>query len=178
MKNAIWATFYHYSSTDKKRQHAKCPQSEDSWCSYQRATTKRSVKKCKHDYQPLPKDVLSAIKPVYQDLSSDALLERCVGGFTQNINESYNQLIWKISPKVLPGGSLLQMMMALGIRCRPNSHNFAEKADGIRVTLADKRVRNATREGRDSRRQSIIDYLEAAEDASGLLYGPGIDDSV
>ena len=69
-------------------------------------------------------------------------------------------------------------MMALGIGCELNSHNFAEKADGIRVTLADKRARDATREERASRRQSNIDYLEAAEDAEGLLYGPGIDDSV
>ena len=88
----------------KKRQHAKCPQGEDSWCSYQRAAAKGSVKKFKHDYQPLPEDVLSVIKSIYQDLSSDALLERCVGGSTQNTNESYNQLIWKISPEVRPGG--------------------------------------------------------------------------
>ena len=156
------------------------------------------MKKFKHDYQPLPEDVLSAIKPIYQDLSSDALLKRCVGGFTQNTNKSYNQIIWKLSPKVLPGGSvvvqlaaniaacvfnegsasLLQMMMALRIECGQNSHNFAEKADSIRVTLADKWARDVTREGRASRQQSNIDYLETAEDAEGLLYGPRIDDSV
>ena len=59
------------------------------------------------------------------------------------------------------------MMMALGIGCGPNSHNFAENADRIRVTLADKRARVATREGRASRRQLNIDYLEAVEDAEG-----------
>ena len=30
MKNAIWATFYHYSSTDKNPQHHKCPSGDDS----------------------------------------------------------------------------------------------------------------------------------------------------
>ena len=33
------------------------------------------------------------------------LMERCVGGFTQNNNETYNQLIWKITPKIVPCGS-------------------------------------------------------------------------
>ena len=41
------------------------------------------------------------MKPIYNDLSQDSLLERCVGGFTQNNNKSLNQLIWKISPKIM-----------------------------------------------------------------------------
>lgn len=31
--------------------------------------------------------VLDAIKPIYEDLSKDALPERCIGSFTQNNNE-------------------------------------------------------------------------------------------
>ena len=30
MKNVIWATYYHYSSTDENLQHSKCPIGEDS----------------------------------------------------------------------------------------------------------------------------------------------------
>ncbi|KMQ83416.1 hypothetical protein RF55_20114 [Lasius niger] len=93
MKNAIWATFYHYSSTDTHPQHSKCPSGSNSWCSWQRASTSDELASFKHDYKALPKDVLDAIKPIYEDLSSDNLLERCVGGFTQNNNESFNQLI-------------------------------------------------------------------------------------
>lgn len=37
MKNAIWATFYHYNSTDENPQHSKCPEGVESWCEYQRA---------------------------------------------------------------------------------------------------------------------------------------------
>ena len=44
------------------------------------------------------------MKPIYNDLSKESLLERCVGGFTQNNNESLNQLIWKISLKIMSGG--------------------------------------------------------------------------
>ena len=36
---------------------------------------------------------------VFTAISKDELLERYLGGFTQNSNESYSQLIWKLSPK-------------------------------------------------------------------------------
>lgn len=59
----------------------------------------------KHDYLFLPPDVAEAIFTIYTHLSDKKLLERCVGGFRQNNNESCNQLIWKITPKILPCGS-------------------------------------------------------------------------
>ncbi|EFN61675.1 hypothetical protein EAG_12982, partial [Camponotus floridanus] len=111
MESAIWATYNHYSSTDEAPHHEKCPPGSDSWCEWQRAYAalpkdkKNEIVDFKHTYEPLPPDVLEAIKPIYVDLSKRELLDRCVGGFTQNNNESY-QLIWKISPKSLPGGAL------------------------------------------------------------------------
>lgn len=57
------------------------------------------------------------MKPIYKDLSEDELLERCVGGFTQNNNESFNQLIWKITPKILPDGSKIVNIPALVAAC-------------------------------------------------------------
>lgn len=63
MHKAIWATFYHYSSTDANQCHEKCPTGEESWCAYQRA--KARDKAFKHDYNSLPPNVLKAIKPIY-----------------------------------------------------------------------------------------------------------------
>lgn len=83
MKNAIWATFFHYSSTDENPHHKKCPSGADSWCEWQKAAAANALDSFKHTYSALPEDVLNAIKPIYEDLSKDALLERCVGGFTQ-----------------------------------------------------------------------------------------------
>lgn len=43
------------------------------------------------DYEHKPaicNEVFEAIKPVYEELSNDDLLTRCIGGFTQNNNES------------------------------------------------------------------------------------------
>ena len=88
---------------------------------------------------------MKAIEPIYNDLSKNKLLERCLGGFTQNSNESYNQFIWKLSPKHLPGGavpvgiaaylsacifnegqaSILKVFKWLGVPCGSNSHEFS-----------------------------------------------------
>ena len=151
-----------------------------------------------HSYKPLPADVLKAIEPIYNDLSKDELLERCLGGFTQNSNESYNQLIWKRSPKHLPRGavpveiaaylsacifnegqaSILKVVEGLGVPCGSNSHEFVENADEKRVSLAEQRAQNATREARMARRQHQLDFLEAASSSDQTLYGPGIDDDL
>lgn len=196
MKKAIWATYYHYSSTDKKPQHKKCPVGSDSWCSYQRA--KANNVSYTHDYMPLSKEVLDAIKPIYTDLSKDALLERCIGGFNQNNNESFNQLIWKICPKIMTSGalpvhlasyisaglfnegthSLLYFLHAIGVSCGRNAHAYAAKCDEARISQAEMRAAACTREGRMLRRQQQIDIFEAASSAEQLLYGPGIDDSI
>ncbi|XP_044586088.1 uncharacterized protein LOC123266122 [Cotesia glomerata] len=168
MKSAIMATFYHYGSTDENPNHDMCPKGEDSWCSYQRAEASGELDTYTQDYSPLPPDVLKAIKPIYDDLSNDNLLSRCVGGFNQNNNESFNQLVWEICPKTVNTSStivqiaayiatcifnegtnpLLMIMDTLGLNCGSNSHRYAEKLDAARVQVADQRANDNTREGR------------------------------
>ncbi|XP_044581671.1 uncharacterized protein LOC123263182 [Cotesia glomerata] len=198
MKSAIMVTFYHYGSTDENPNHDMYPKGEDSWCSYQRAEASGELDIYTQDYSSLPPDVLKAIKPIYDDLSNDNLLSRCVGGFNQNNNESFNQLVWKICPKTVNTSStiaqiaayiatyifnegtnsLLMIMDTLGLNCGSNSHRYAEKLDAARVKVADQRVNDNTREGRMLRRQQQIDVLETSTMAEELLYGPGIDDSI
>ncbi|GAB0086469.1 LOC108005992 [Sergentomyia squamirostris] len=198
MKDAIWATYYHYSSTDKNPQHEKCPNGPESWCSWQRAFSADTLSTFKHDYDPLPDDVLKAIKPLYDELSNDILLERCLGGFTQNNNESLNQLIWKITPKILPAGSkvvdiaawiaacifnegtkaLLSFMSKMDIKLGPNCHMYAQIEDKNHIRLAEWKTKSTTKEERTRRRQERKDALDIATDAGPLLYGAGIDDSV
>jgi len=141
---------------------------------------------------------LTAIKPIYEDLSKDTLLERCLGGFNQNNNESYNQLIWKISPKIIPSGSitvelaayiaacvfnegsitLLQMLQSMGVSSGPNAHQYVTIQDANCTELANCRAQQSTREERIRRRQQQTDILEATTSAEDTFYGPGIDDSV
>lgn len=192
-RDAIWASYYHYSYD-----HTKCPTGTESWCSWQRASANNELDSYQYDYKPLPKDVLDAIKPIYEELSKDSLLERCVGGFNQNNNESYNQLIWKITPKIIPSGlktvelaahisvcmfnegfeALLQMFEAMGVHSGPNAYQYAAREDSLRVETAERRARESTREARMHCRRQQMDLLEASSSAEGLLYGPGIDDSV
>ncbi|KYN26922.1 hypothetical protein ALC57_03697 [Trachymyrmex cornetzi] len=197
MRDAIWATFYHYASTDKNPQHEKCPRGDNSWCEWQRAAAANDVQDFKHSYTALPQDVIEAIQPIYQDLSKDSLLQRCVGGFTQNNNESLNQLIWKISPKSISGTStiveiaayvasgvfnegafaFLQFMQDMNIGMGPSSHEWARATDTERIDRANKDAENASKKARTERRQQQKDALDAADESS-VLYGPGIDDSM
>lgn len=66
--------------------HHLCP--ENSWCKY-----KIDPENYKHK-NGLPKCVVKFIEPVFQDLSDDALLQKCLHGKTQNNNESLNKIIW------------------------------------------------------------------------------------
>jgi len=197
MKNAIWATYYHYSSTDKNPQHEKCPSGADSWCEWQRAAAENQLQSFKHSYSALPTDVLNAIKPIYEDLSKDALLERCIGGFTQNNNESFNQLIWKITPKNVSGNAeiveiaanvaactfnegcfaLLAFMQDMGISSGISCHEWARRVDNNRINRANQQAANESKEGRILRRQKQQDALDILAGSSSL-YGTGIDDSM
>ena len=40
-------------------------------------------------------NVLKHVKPIYEDLSRNELLEKCVHGKTQNQNEAFNALVWE-----------------------------------------------------------------------------------
>lgn len=130
-------------------------------------------------------------------MSKDALLQRCLKGFTQNNNESFNQLIWKISPKSVGGtasvveiaanvaaytfneGSfaLLSFLNEMGLTTGPSAHQWARKSDGVRITSANEQAARTSKAGRIQRRQEQKDALDILND-SVSLYVAGIDDSV
>ncbi|GFX62203.1 uncharacterized protein TNCV_3305771 [Trichonephila clavipes] len=70
---------------------------------WQQALATDTLSSYTHDYPTLPADVTEAIYPMYEDLSNVKLLEKYVGGFSLNNNESYNQLIW--NQLIVPCGS-------------------------------------------------------------------------
>jgi hypothetical protein len=49
------------------------------------------------------------VKPIYERLSNDALLERCLDGKTQNQNESLNGMIWNLPKEVFIGSEVLKL---------------------------------------------------------------------
>lgn len=80
MKTAIWAILYHSASSDDDPQHDYCPEGETSWCGWQRDRAKGT-----HAYKhksPLPPAVVEVVKPTFEALSTDELLDRCLEGAT------------------------------------------------------------------------------------------------
>ena len=44
-------------------------------------------------------EVIKHLEPIYEELSADVLLRKCLHGQTQNQNESLNCMIWERIPK-------------------------------------------------------------------------------
>ncbi|GFX48515.1 uncharacterized protein TNCV_584141 [Trichonephila clavipes] len=105
MRKAIWAVWGHSCSTDDEPMHWFCPTNPNTWCKYN-AAINNNLQNYKHK-PSVAKAVRDVIKPVFADLSPPALLKKCLGGKTQNPNESLNSLIWKFCPKTI--GSRLQI---------------------------------------------------------------------
>ncbi|GFW29792.1 uncharacterized protein TNCV_3936591 [Trichonephila clavipes] len=103
MRKAVWAVYFHIRSSDEEPLHSFCPVGPNSWCKYQNQVVEGSVETFRHSNK-LPVAVMDAIKPVFNDLSQPKLLQKCLGGKTQNNNESINSLIWKLCPKTLGCG--------------------------------------------------------------------------
>lgn len=192
MRKAVWATFFHYTSTDAKPQHSNC---SDSWCKY----LKHKAEKPEEPYvHPVTFDEITTelVKKVYEELSSEDLLKRCLGGNTQNNNESFNSLVWNFAPKhhftgkkVLEIATLtaacifnegflpvLKIMETMGVTLGQTARGYSDTVDNARILKANKSAEINSKEARTLRRA-----LRAAEDdnfdeAEGLLYGPGIAD--
>lgn len=96
MKKAVWALYFHTSSTDEKPEHGLCPTGPDSWCKYNRYQGSEQIYKHHHN---VPHAIMETIKPVFRDLSQTELLKKCLHGRTQNQNESLNHVIWTRIPK-------------------------------------------------------------------------------
>ena len=98
MSEATWAILKHYSSSLIKPQHECCPVGKDSWCSYQRdiATGRKTHQPTKH---PFSEAIVEELTPLFSRLASVSFLENCKQCHTQNVNESFNHLLWCIAPK-------------------------------------------------------------------------------
>ena len=98
MKKSVGAILYHLTeNADSEERHKFCPRTEDSWCKYQ--SDKLTGKETYKSKVNLPVAIKSAILPIFQDLSKDELLSKCLRGCIQNANEALNKLIWQRCPK-------------------------------------------------------------------------------
>ncbi|XP_076221633.1 uncharacterized protein LOC116431900 [Nomia melanderi] len=196
MKKAIMASYYHLCSTKKNPSHEYCPVGNDSWCKWQKAlATGANLDLIEHP-APLHPDVQKHILPIYEDLSEENLLERCLGGHTQNNNESFNSTVWRFAPKHLHSGikiieiaaylaaglfsegyaSVLRTMSALNIVIRKQTKTYADKIDEQRIIQQERRTSLITKEARKARREQRMEGNQLYEETEGILYGAGIAD--
>lgn len=132
---------------------------------------------------------------IYEDLSAEDLLSRCLGAYTQNSNESsLNSVVWTIAPKTISSGKrildigsdiaivlyndgfqgLLEIMKVLKLPIGNELYNYCSEIDNCRVKAAN---RSSSKTRKDAR-QDIKSSRKEAEDQNlnleGILYGPRI----
>ncbi|XP_039307368.1 uncharacterized protein LOC120358202 [Solenopsis invicta] len=192
MKNDIWATLFHKMSTDENPQHEKC---SESWCDWKKAQAANSLATYHHK-PPLPKEIFEAIKPIYEELSRDDLLNRCLGGYTQNSNESFNAAVWNLAPKSYSSGkkvlcaatdiavctfndgltNILRIMQVLEMDIGYQAYNFCLEANATRIEHSERALTDAAKKARTSTKSSRKENEEQYLSKEGMLYGPGIAD--
>jgi len=97
MKKATAASLFHVASSAKNNYHTHCPKGPNSWCLFNADQANKTSK-----YVPgagLPLKVIKAVKPIYQELTNESLLQKYTHGQTQNRKESFNGMIWHRVPK-------------------------------------------------------------------------------
>jgi len=89
MKKGVCAALFHVASSESEN----CQQGKKSWCKFQRD---KSLETSTYKLGPgLPLQVIKHVKPIFNELSQDSLLRKCLHSKTQNQNECYNNLIWE-----------------------------------------------------------------------------------
>ena len=85
-----------------------CPDGADSWCCFKQDKAKGTSL-----YKPgpgLPDNIIELVKPIYERLSKDDLLERCLDEKTQNQNKLLNGMIWnRFLKEVFIGSDVLKL---------------------------------------------------------------------
>jgi len=165
------------------------------WCKYQQL--KAENKEGTYTHPPaFDENIAGFLKSIYEELSSDDLLERCLGKNTQNNNESFNSCIWNLAPKHIFVGkktleiaawtaactfnegftSVLKIMEVMGAQIGRNAMAYAIACDDHRITHAEHGTSEAAKVARASRRSEKVAENDAYEETEGLLYAPGVAD--
>lgn len=136
---------------------------------------------------------MAEIKPVFKDLAKTELLRKCLRGYTQNANESVNNMVWKFCPKVKHHGVLTveqsvalavcifndgctrlgDMLRAMKINVGQFACKFFMRKDSYRLVTAQREAQQATKESRRRRRLRRLGRDEEQAEREGFPYVAG-----
>lgn len=187
MTNAVKAILAHKGSTDANPDHELC---DEAWCKYKQCTKENKLYTHKNSLDPA---IIEAIKPVFDNLSKPDLLKKCLHGRTQNVNESFNAVLWTRIPKknfvgiqTLKYGTYdavvtfsegskgrLQVLEDIGVKIGKNCVNALEDIDRDRVTKGQIACAEESKMAR-KRARMIKKNLLDAEKEDEQDYGAGI----
>ncbi|GFY17543.1 uncharacterized protein TNCV_3518981 [Trichonephila clavipes] len=130
--------------------------------------------------------------PLFADLSHPALLKKCLGGKTQNPNESLNSLIWKFCPKTI--GSSLQIaditanlatsvfndgnqilitiLEKFGLKINRNVCVSLAERDNRRIFTSRQRRLESSFEARRAKKIKKSKEIELFQEQEGISYDP------
>lgn len=95
MKESIKATQCHMiedKSLSLEKQHRHCPKGKNTWCKFW--ADKQNQTNTYDNSKRLPEVFMKELDPIFERLSDESLLTRCLQGLTQNQNESVNAQLW------------------------------------------------------------------------------------
>lgn len=192
MKKSVAAILFHYSENpDEEDKHKYCPKDMNSWCKYQ--ADKLTQKNTYRAKITLPSAVAQLLKPIFQNLSSDELLEKCTHGRTQNENEALNGIIWQRCPKTVyvsrnilelatasavisfndGACGLLPVLTELGIEPGSKMSQASRNADAARI----KNIQHKSSEKQKKRRRQLRGikkgFIDREQELEGETYQSG-----
>ncbi|GFV75844.1 uncharacterized protein TNCV_1757721 [Trichonephila clavipes] len=100
MRQAIWAIYCHYRSTDEEPMHHFCRIGDTSWCKYQKAVATNSASLFKHK-DTVPIAIMDEIKPIIAELSAPKLLKKVWGVKHKTLMSRSTRLFGSTAPKLL-----------------------------------------------------------------------------
>ncbi|KAK7108482.1 hypothetical protein V1264_016217 [Littorina saxatilis] len=173
-------------STDERPMHEMCTEN----CPFRKAKAENKVF---HHKNSLPVPVMEKIKPVFRDLASPELLAKCVEGYTQNANESFNNVVWRYCPKHKNHGLITvnqgvglatgvfndgaktyaSVMRELGLEIGAFATKCFADMDTERIKHAQRQALASSHEARITRRRQRLTMNELQAEREDLPYNPG-----
>ena len=164
---------------------------DSQWCKYRMAEKKGEA----YVEKPgLPIAVRNAIFHIFQDLSPEELLKKCLHGKTQNDNEAINNIIWTRLPKNIYVGwytfqigvasavvsfnsgahGLLDVFRQLNMVVGCFTKKFCLKSDMTRIKKMKRKMSVEGKNIRKRRRAEKKGFVVRNEEKEGEVYGSGL----